>query len=337
MKKIILLLSVMFISLFTYSQEHVIKLNVNEIAFGKYEISYERTFNEGLNRIKPSGRLARPFSNKSIQLKNNVWPNIMTKSTLNITAGMILNNIEQDFGTGLSAKNASGNNINITRSTKTSVSGFVFDVEYRNYFKTFYERIGDPPRGFYFAPFIRFATISTDFDDLTDSTANNLVNYLINNGNNSQAAGKEWRDVSFKQDNISFGGGIAIGRQWLIKNKFSIDTQVGVFYNIFTQQDRLFNGNDTWNANGTFGVGNDTDFENKFGDVYNISDADLDPERTAYYNDIVDADGLIAVRNKGGAESELKFTDDFHRELNGITDFAKWYTYRIKIRLGYAF
>ena len=48
--------------------------------------------------------------------------------------------------------------------------------------------------------------------------------YLINNGNNSQAAGKEWRDVSFKQDNISFGGGIAIGRQWLIKNKFSIDS-----------------------------------------------------------------------------------------------------------------
>ena len=107
MKKIILLLSVMFISLFTYSQEHVIKLNANEIAFGKYEISYERTFNEGLNRIKPSGRLARPFSNKSIQLKNNVWPNIMTKSSLNITAGMILNNIEQDFGAGLSAKNAS--------------------------------------------------------------------------------------------------------------------------------------------------------------------------------------------------------------------------------------
>ena len=70
MKKIILILSVALIPFLMYSQEHVIKLNVNEIAFGKYEISYERTFNEGITRTKPSGRLARPFSNKSLQLKN---------------------------------------------------------------------------------------------------------------------------------------------------------------------------------------------------------------------------------------------------------------------------
>ena len=80
-----------------------------------------------------------------------------------------------------------------------------------------------------------------------------------------------------------------------------------------------------------------SDFLNKFGDVYNIDDVDLDPERIAYYYDIIDADGLVAIRNKGNAESELKFCDDYRREPNGITDFAKWYTYRIKIRLGYAF
>ena len=366
MKKIILILSVTLIPFLMYSQEHVIKLNVNEIAFGKYEISYERTFNEGITRTKPSGRLARPFSNKSIQLKNKVWPNIMTKSSLNMTVGMLYKNKSQTFGEGLTAKDIrqfypNGNpnpnyndDVSITRSINMKQSGFIFDLEYRTYFKTFFERIGDPPRGFYFAPCLRFVSVHEDFDDLTDSSANYVINALINHANNTQAQGlgAEWHDVSRINDWMSLGGGIVIGRQWLIKNRLSIDAQTGMFYNIFVDLGGTYNGNDTWNTDGVYGVGNN--WQTKFIDVYNIDDNEWDPERLSTYFDIVNPDGsFIPVRNKGNAESELWFSNDYHREIQdgnalwvdgfggswrgGITDFAKWYTYRIKVRLGWAF
>ena len=43
----------------------------------------------------------------------------------------------------------------------------------------------------------------------------------------------------------------------------------------------------------------------------------------------------IIVKGKG--DESLRFTTGFYRDLPGLTDFAKIETYRIKIRVGYAF
>ena len=57
MKKLTILITVIFVSIFSQAQENVIKLSGLDAAFGVYEVSYEHTFNEGMNNIKPSGKI----------------------------------------------------------------------------------------------------------------------------------------------------------------------------------------------------------------------------------------------------------------------------------------
>ena len=68
MKNISIVLTMMLIVLVSKAQESVVKISGLDAAFGMYEVSYERTFNEGINNIKP-GAKAR---------KQGMWPNILT-------------------------------------------------------------------------------------------------------------------------------------------------------------------------------------------------------------------------------------------------------------------
>ena len=69
MKKVALLFATVCLWGFAQAQESVIKISGGDAAFGNYEISYERTFNEGMNNIKSSGKMR----------SQKAWPNIMTK------------------------------------------------------------------------------------------------------------------------------------------------------------------------------------------------------------------------------------------------------------------
>ena len=75
MKKLTILITVMFVSIFSQAQENVIKLSGLDAAFGVYEVSYERTFNEGMNNIRPSGKIR----------KQGKWPNILTKGSMQVS------------------------------------------------------------------------------------------------------------------------------------------------------------------------------------------------------------------------------------------------------------
>ena len=55
MKKVAVVLAMMFVGIISI-QESVVKISSLDAAFGMYEVSYERTFNEGINNIKPRGR-----------------------------------------------------------------------------------------------------------------------------------------------------------------------------------------------------------------------------------------------------------------------------------------
>ena len=91
MKKISLIFISICFCLLTEAQETVIKTSAVDAAFGRYEVSYERTINEGMNNIKSSGRLK----------KQGKWPNIMTKHSILINVGHVNESIKQSFGQGL--------------------------------------------------------------------------------------------------------------------------------------------------------------------------------------------------------------------------------------------
>ncbi|MEC8610505.1 MAG: hypothetical protein VXY06_02000, partial [Bacteroidota bacterium] len=93
MKKIALIFVGLLIGFFSYSQESVVKVSGLDAAFGMYEVSYERTFNEGMNNIKSSGRLR----------SQGKWPNILTKGSIQFSLSFISLNQSQTFGDGLTA------------------------------------------------------------------------------------------------------------------------------------------------------------------------------------------------------------------------------------------
>ncbi|MEE3038079.1 MAG: hypothetical protein VX344_06645 [Bacteroidota bacterium] len=394
MKKIALIFVGLLIGFFSYSQESVVKVSGLDAAFGMYEVSYERTFNEGMNNIKSSGRLR----------SQGKWPNILTKGSLQFSLSFISLNQSQTFGDGLTAvidTNSNydfNNNVNgiqvvaestnhsVARQSVTKVSGFGFGVEYRSYIKTYSQNIGDPPRGWYFAPFVNIQSTTIDFDDNTPLEVNQAMNYLMypqlyqndvfegytgpwlnsentdptadnygeantngaifTNPNSTNAAVSNydltWHDVSYKQNEFTFMGGVAIGRQWLFFDKLSLDIQVGPQYKLVSRSERVFNGNDTWNLNQNVDNVNDLAYDPnyylqiKYGDVYAFSGTAPDTDVANGYYGIVDEDGNTVVIKAKGNES-LKFTSGFYRDLDGLTDFAKLETYRIKIRLGFAF
>lgn len=380
MKKVALLFATVCLWGFAQAQESVIKISGGDAAFGNYEISYERTFNEGINNIKASGKMR----------SQKAWPNIMTKGSLQVSFGYIYKKHTQIFGKGLVAEldtnsnhqplnNVGGLQViddasthSISRNTVSTVSGIGFEAEYRSYIKTYKQSIGDAPRGWYIAPFFRFQTTTLDFDDNTYQEVNWAMNRLmygnaaiddVFNGyagpwegdeatgyalsytppNSLIPAELEWHDVSFKQNETVLAGGLAIGRQWLIADKFSIDVQVGPQYKLVTRGERIFNGNDTWNLNqqednvNNLAATPDFYFFNKYGDVYDFDGDGADNDIANDYFGIVDENGTTVVINGKGDDSTLGYMTGFYRDLPGLTDFAKLDTYRIKIRVGYAF
>ena len=85
MKKVALLFATVCLWGFSQAQESVIKLSGGDAAFGRYEISYERTFNEGMNNIKSSGKMR----------SQKAWPNILTKGSFQVSLVIFLKNIHK--------------------------------------------------------------------------------------------------------------------------------------------------------------------------------------------------------------------------------------------------
>ncbi len=415
MKKISLIFISICFCLVTEAQETVIKTSAVDAAFGRYEVSYERTINEGMNNIKSSGRLK----------KQGKWPNIMTKHSILINVGHVNESIKQSFGQGLIWNVDTNSNDDHDRDPDNGVieiiqdpaehslqrdihvrtKGFYIGAEYRSYIKTYKQRIGDAPRGWYFAPFVEFKIQNVDFDDNTTARDNEALQAMldpywfayqgndfitgsyqaINNPNYDYrqtpefydalfAMGLEdfdgdgiiepgegtnpnglafqqmvwnrfgWRDVSHKYSEFAMTGGIVIGRQWLFWDKIAVDVQAGPQYKYLTRSKRIFNANDTWNANNQVqAVGTEQDFFNKYFDVYNPTDDDnplfWDYERLGNYYGILDYNGdLISIRDKGStSESQMRFNTGFNGDYDGLTDFTKLFTYRIKVKIGYSF
>jgi hypothetical protein len=397
MKKSLLILSTFCFCLFAEAQESVIKISGLDAAFGKYEISYERTFSEGVNSIKGSGNVRRQGS----------WPNILTKNSAQISFSYINKTHSHIYGAGLTGSLDTNTNhhpnynladtdnddvrINddpslhsFERNVKAIVSGIALEGEYRSYFKTYSQRVGDPPRGWYLAQFVRFQSTKLNFDDNTSQEVNQAMNFLINNdgseiygsyvgpweggenttdvtasnygepatianpnpnaGNNTSSYDfLRWRDVSFTQNETVLAGGIAIGRQWLIADKFSIDVQIGPQFQLVSRSQRVFNGNDDWNLNQQAdNINNDMVNPGdaylfaKYGDVWSFNGKPIQADLANDYFGIIDQNGeTVIIKSK--SESELGFTSGFFRSLNGVTDFARLETYRIKVRFGYAF
>ena len=71
MKKIALLFVGLFFGLLSNAQESVVKVSGLDAAFGMYEVSYERTFNEGMNTIKPSGKTRKQANMKQQNCQRN--------------------------------------------------------------------------------------------------------------------------------------------------------------------------------------------------------------------------------------------------------------------------
>ena len=400
MKKVAIVLAMMFVGIISQAQESVVKISSLDAAFGMYEVSYERTFNEGINNIKPRGR----------SRKQGKWPNILTKGSMQYSLSFFSSKHDQTFGAGMTAvidtnsNHDPGNLVSgtqvvadplehsVSRLATTTISGFGLGVEYRSYIKTYERKIGDPPRGWYIAPFVNIQSKSIDFDDNTPLETNQAMNYLMypnnptyvdavfgnysgpwlgtentdpaspdfgslstngantSNPNSSNATVSNndlsWHDVSYKHNEFGLMAGIAIGRQWLFYDKISLDVQIGPQYSIVNRSERVFNGNDDWNLNQTADnvntvasvAGNTADFylQTKYGDVYAFDGNAPDSDVANGYYGIVDESGTNVVIKAKGNES-LKFSSGFYRDLPGLTDFAKIETYRIKIRVGYAF
>jgi hypothetical protein len=397
MKKLLLITSTFCFCFYAQAQESVIKFSGLDAAFGKYEVSYERTFSESINSIKGSGNFRKQGS----------WPNILTKNSAQISFAYINKTHSHTYGTGLfgsldtntnhhpnySLADIDNDDVRINddpslhsfeRNVKAAITGIALEGEYRSYFKTYSKNVGDPPRGWYLAPFVRFQSTKLNFDDNTALEVNQAMNYLISNdptevyGNyvgpweggenttdptasnygefatvpnsNPNALNNamnyeflKWRDVSFTQNEIVLAGGLAIGRQWLINNKFSIDVQIGPQYQIVSRSERVFNGNDDWNLNQQAdNINNDilnpgdAYLFAKYGDVWSFDGTPIQADLANGYYGILDQDGLpVVIKTK--TEGELGFTSGFYRSINGVTDFARLETYRIKVRVGYAF
>lgn len=400
MKKLLLIISTFCFCTFAQAQESVLKVSGLDAAFGKYEISYERTFSEGVGSIKGSGNLRKQGS----------WPNILTKHSFQFSFGIISKTHSHIYGEGLTGVLDTNSNHHplydltdpdnddirikddpslhsFERNVTAAVSGFALEGEYRSYIKTYKRRVGDPPRGLYLSVFGRLQSTKLNFDDNTAQEVNQAMNYLItndpseiygnyvgpweggenttdvnasnygtnatvnfpnpNSGNSTLSTyDLTWRDVSFTQQETVISTGLAIGRQWLIGDKFSIDVQIGPQFQLVTRSKRVFNGNDSWNINQQEDNINDYAASQnfipewylfaKYGDVYSFDGKPIQADLANGYFGVKDQDdNTIIIKTK--SEGELGFTSGFFRSISGVTDFGRLETYRLKIRLGYAF
>ena len=382
MKKLLLITTTSFFCFFVQAQESVIKFSGFDAAFGKYEVSYERTFSEGINSIKGSGNLRKQGS----------WPNILTKNSAQISFAYINKTHSHVYGAGLfgsldtntnhhpnySLADTDNDDVRINddpslhsfeRNVKAVVSGIALEGEYRSYFKTYKQRIGDPPRGWYLAPFVRFQSTKLNFDDNTALEVNQAMNFLINNDpsevygtyvgpweggeNTTDPSATNYGELATNANNPNVNYNPNAGNtvmnydflQWrdvsFTQNE-SVLVQIGPQYQIVYRSNRVFNGNDEWNLNQQVdNINNEVSNGDlylfaKYGDVWSFDGTPIQADLANNYYGILDQDGLpIVVKTK--TESELGFTSGFFRSITGVTDFARLETYRIKLRVGYAF
>ena len=74
----------------------------------------------------------------------------------------------------------------------------------------------------------------------------------------------------------------------------------------------------------------------KYGDVYSFDGSGITEELANGYYGAEDENGdVIVIKSK--SEGELGNTTGFYRSLPGLTDFGKLETYRIKLKVGFAF
>lgn len=188
MKKVALLFATLCLWGYTQAQESIFKTSGTDAAFGRYEISYERTFNEGMNNIKSSGKLR----------KQGKWPNILTKSSFVVTFGHVNENITQSFGKNLTfvvdtntftdhdgnadngiQVNQDSPDHSLQRDVIVKTKGFYLSGEYRSYIKTYNQKIGDAPRGWYVAPFVEVKFQNVDFNDETPLAINDAMSMIL--------------------------------------------------------------------------------------------------------------------------------------------------------------
>lgn len=87
----------------------------------------------------------------------------------------------------------------------TKVSGFAFTPEYRFYLS----EKSTAPEGFYVGPFLRYQKLKLE---------------------DSYSSGSGFTSTS-EASLSTFGGGLLVGRQWIFKERFSLDVFLGPSYN----------------------------------------------------------------------------------------------------------
>ncbi|MFD2513956.1 DUF3575 domain-containing protein [Pontibacter locisalis] len=97
------------------------------------------------------------------------------------------------------------------RVDETKFRGYGITPEYRQYLSTG----KTAPEGFYVAPFLRFQSLNLEVDesDWYDEETG------------------EYQDIKAKASLNTVGGGLLIGRQWIFKERFVLDTFFGPSYN----------------------------------------------------------------------------------------------------------
>lgn len=213
MKKVALLFATLCLWGYTQAQESIFKTSGTDAAFGRYEISYERTFNEGMNNIKSSGKLRR----------QGKWPNILTKSSFVVTFGHVNENITQSFGKNLTfvvdtntftdhdGNTDNGIQVNqdspdhsLQRDVIVKTKGFYLSGEYRSYIKTYNQKIGDAPRGWYVAPFVEVKFQNVDFNDETPLAINDAMSMILDDNGYDVWYGDENTGYVFTTVNENF-------------------------------------------------------------------------------------------------------------------------------------
>ncbi|MCA8833159.1 DUF3575 domain-containing protein [Hymenobacter pini] len=117
------------------------------------------------------------------------------------------------------------------------ISGFAITPEYRFYLS---ERT-TALEGFYVGPFLRYQnlTLKTTYDGFTYDSNGNPIS----------------KPQTDKASLNTFGGGVVVGRQWIFKERFSLDTFLGPSYNAGKVSTETSSGSDTFDPGPFDGFG----------------------------------------------------------------------------------
>ncbi len=129
-----------------------------------------------------------------------------------------------------------------------STSGFAITPEYRLYLSEKHAAL----EGFYVAPFVRYQNLT-----LKDS-----YSYTDYDANGSPVSRTSNDEASLD----TYGGGIVVGRQWIFKQRFSLDTFLGPSYNSGTVKYKS-----TSNGSGSLDPGTFTGFGLRAGVTFGLA------------------------------------------------------------------